>query len=218
MDIQIKRGTAKARKSCADVLKDGQPFLEKDTGVLYMGDGETQLKDLVPIYPANLYEHTIRIKIKDKESLGAAYAGVDTYLRMWLELKIDSPRKDYLIANEGGVAGEDITITSLEEMLKSDRGELRCFFCDPYIDPYSVNTDRYPFTIPSRKDIRCEPACLYLKSILVPKLSGSMLGTVYMSPLSGTSDYQEQIAKVWEFATPKQPTYAELNWINQELS
>ena len=41
MSIQFKRGSASKRLASTDVLKAGQPFFEKDTGKLYIGDGNT---------------------------------------------------------------------------------------------------------------------------------------------------------------------------------
>lgn len=49
MAIQFKRGSSTSRSSSTDVLKAGQPFYEKDTKKVYVGDGTAQLKDLVAI-------------------------------------------------------------------------------------------------------------------------------------------------------------------------
>lgn len=46
MSIQLKRGTSAQRKNSSVVLDDGQPFYEKDTKQLYIGDGSTAIKDL----------------------------------------------------------------------------------------------------------------------------------------------------------------------------
>ena len=46
MSIQLKRGTSAQRKGSSVVLADGQPFYEKDTKQLYIGDGSTAIKDL----------------------------------------------------------------------------------------------------------------------------------------------------------------------------
>lgn len=46
MSIQLKRGTSAQRKNSNVVLADGQPFYEKDTKQLYIGDGSTAVKDL----------------------------------------------------------------------------------------------------------------------------------------------------------------------------
>lgn len=46
MSIQLKRGTSAQRKNSSVVLADGQPFYEKDTNQLYIGDGSTAIKDL----------------------------------------------------------------------------------------------------------------------------------------------------------------------------
>lgn len=54
MSIQLKRGLSSARKNSEIVLEDGQPFFEKDTDKLYVGDGSTQLKNLKAITTANL--------------------------------------------------------------------------------------------------------------------------------------------------------------------
>ena len=53
MAIQFKRGSSVNRAESEDVLKAGQPFYEKDTKRLYVGDGATKLKDLTTI-DANL--------------------------------------------------------------------------------------------------------------------------------------------------------------------
>lgn len=47
MAIQIKRGTSAQRKVSEVVLEAGQPFLETDTGNLFIGrTGTEKLKDL----------------------------------------------------------------------------------------------------------------------------------------------------------------------------
>lgn len=46
MSIQLKRGSSTQRKNSNVVLADGQPFYEKDTNQLYIGDGSTAIKDL----------------------------------------------------------------------------------------------------------------------------------------------------------------------------
>lgn len=46
MSIQLKRGSSAQRKNSSVVLADGQPFYEKDTNQLYIGDGSTAVKDL----------------------------------------------------------------------------------------------------------------------------------------------------------------------------
>ena len=46
MSIQLKRGSSAERKNSSVVLADGQPFYEKDTNQLYIGDGSTAIKDL----------------------------------------------------------------------------------------------------------------------------------------------------------------------------
>lgn len=46
MAIQFKRGSSAKRIQSTDKLKAGQPFFEKDTGKVYVGDGETELKNL----------------------------------------------------------------------------------------------------------------------------------------------------------------------------
>lgn len=55
MSIQLKRGTSAQRKNSSVVLADGQPFYEKDTKQLYIGDGSTAVKDLqslmLAVYP-----------------------------------------------------------------------------------------------------------------------------------------------------------------------
>lgn len=228
MDIQIKRGTAKARKSCADVLKDGQPFLEKDTGVLYMGDGETQLKDLVPIYPANLYEHTIKIRIYDNTN-GFSYSA-KTPLQMWLELRLDSSKRDCLIASQDGVQGESINLSRLRELLQSGRGQLSGFFHAFGFNPSDLTGDRYPIEIPrdvvGLKDdtVTIEGRdfnCLTLAQVKVPTtVKVSEETRVYMKtrvPASGNS-FVEPIDWVWEEVRSKQPDFAELSWVDQELT
>lgn len=54
MSIQLKRGQSSARKESALVLDDGQPFFEKDTKKLYVGDKSTALKNLKPINSVNI--------------------------------------------------------------------------------------------------------------------------------------------------------------------
>ena len=49
MEIQFKRGNSSARSNYSEKLSDGQPFFEKDTKKLYIGDGTTPLKDLKAI-------------------------------------------------------------------------------------------------------------------------------------------------------------------------
>lgn len=55
MSIQLKRGSSTQRKNSSVVLADGQPFYEKDTKQLYIGDGSTAVKDLqslmLAVYP-----------------------------------------------------------------------------------------------------------------------------------------------------------------------
>ena len=55
MSIQLKRGSSAERKNSSVVLADGQPFYEKDTNQLYIGDGSTAIKDLqsliLAVYP-----------------------------------------------------------------------------------------------------------------------------------------------------------------------
>ena len=55
MSIQLKRGSSTERKNSSVVLADGQPFYEKDTKQLYIGDGSTAVKDLqsliLAVYP-----------------------------------------------------------------------------------------------------------------------------------------------------------------------
>ena len=46
MAIKFKRGSATKRQESTTVLEAGQPFFEKDTNKLYIGDGTTQLKSL----------------------------------------------------------------------------------------------------------------------------------------------------------------------------
>ena len=46
MSIQMRRGTQSKRLASTEVLLAGQPFFEKDTNKLYIGDGTTQLKSL----------------------------------------------------------------------------------------------------------------------------------------------------------------------------
>ena len=58
MSIQIKRGLSTARKSSEVVLEDGQPFFEKDTKQIYVGDGETKLKDLQASNSSNISSGT----------------------------------------------------------------------------------------------------------------------------------------------------------------
>lgn len=46
MSIQFRRGDESKRLASTEVLLAGQPFFEKDTKKLYIGDGSTQLKSL----------------------------------------------------------------------------------------------------------------------------------------------------------------------------
>ena len=46
MSIQFRRGNESKRLASTEVLEAGQPFFEKDTNKLYIGDGTTQLKSL----------------------------------------------------------------------------------------------------------------------------------------------------------------------------
>ncbi len=46
MSIQMRRGAQSKRLASTEVLLAGQPFFEKDTNKLYVGDGTTQLKSL----------------------------------------------------------------------------------------------------------------------------------------------------------------------------
>lgn len=41
MAIKFKRGSATKRSESTAVLEAGQPFFEKDTNKLYIGDGST---------------------------------------------------------------------------------------------------------------------------------------------------------------------------------
>lgn len=41
MSIQFRRGDESKRLTSTEVLKAGQPFFEKDTNKLYIGDGTT---------------------------------------------------------------------------------------------------------------------------------------------------------------------------------
>lgn len=49
MAIKFKRGSAAKRQESTTVLEAGQPFFEKDTNKLYIGNGTTQLKSLSKI-------------------------------------------------------------------------------------------------------------------------------------------------------------------------
>ena len=49
MSIQFRRGDESKRLASTEVLLAGQPFFEKDTKKLYIGDGTTQLKSLSKI-------------------------------------------------------------------------------------------------------------------------------------------------------------------------
>lgn len=58
MSIQLKRGLSSARKISEVVLEDGQPFYEKDTKQIYVGDGQTKLKDLQASNSSNISSGT----------------------------------------------------------------------------------------------------------------------------------------------------------------
>ena len=47
--IQVKRTTSQVRKVSSIVLDDGQPLYEKDTKLLFFGDGDTLAKSLSPV-------------------------------------------------------------------------------------------------------------------------------------------------------------------------
>ena len=47
--IQVKRTTSQVRKTSSIVLYDGQPLYEKDTKLLFFGDGDTLAKSLSPV-------------------------------------------------------------------------------------------------------------------------------------------------------------------------
>lgn len=46
MAIQLRRGTQRQRLASEEVLEAGQPYMDTDTGYLFIGDGITQLKSL----------------------------------------------------------------------------------------------------------------------------------------------------------------------------
>lgn len=46
--IKMLRCTSTSRATSSDILLDGQPMYEKDTNLLYVGDGVTQAKNLTP--------------------------------------------------------------------------------------------------------------------------------------------------------------------------
>lgn len=70
MSIQFKRGSSENRLSSTEVLKPGQPFFEKDTKKVYIGDGSTELKNLVA---SSDYDEAIKnleaVDIATKQSL-----------------------------------------------------------------------------------------------------------------------------------------------------
>lgn len=70
MSIQFKRGSSKNRLNSVEVLKPGQPFFEKDTKKVYIGDGNTELKNLVA---SSDYDEAIKnleaVDIATKQSL-----------------------------------------------------------------------------------------------------------------------------------------------------
>lgn len=47
--IKMLRCTSTSRATSSEILLDGQPMYEKDTNLLYVGDGVTQAKNLQPI-------------------------------------------------------------------------------------------------------------------------------------------------------------------------
>lgn len=60
MAIQIKRGTTETQnKNATLVLEDGQPYYNKDTKALYVGDGSTQLSNLEGVTSAKLGSSTV---------------------------------------------------------------------------------------------------------------------------------------------------------------
>ena len=64
MSIQLKRGQSSARKQSTIVLEDGQPFFEKDTKKLYVGDKSTALKNLKPINSVNIQDSETKGSLK----------------------------------------------------------------------------------------------------------------------------------------------------------
>ena len=50
--IQILRGTSNfSIETCTEVLSDGQPFWNPVNGMMYIGDGVTELKNLNAVAP-----------------------------------------------------------------------------------------------------------------------------------------------------------------------
>lgn len=47
--IQFCRGTSAQRSSHTEVSLEGQPIYETDTGLFYIGDGTTTVKNLKPL-------------------------------------------------------------------------------------------------------------------------------------------------------------------------
>ena len=81
MSIQFKRGSSKNRLNSVEVLKPGQPFFEKDTKKVYIGDGNTELRNLVA---SSDYDDII----KDLEAIEAATKQSIEDLKVQYEAKI----------------------------------------------------------------------------------------------------------------------------------
>ena len=47
--IQFLRGTSAQRANHTEVSTIGQPIFETDTNLLYVGDGVTAIRDLIPV-------------------------------------------------------------------------------------------------------------------------------------------------------------------------
>ena len=90
--IQVKRTTSQVRKASSIILDDGQPLYEKDTKLLFFGDGETPAKSLSP---AKVYDSDFA-KLSDSNQ----FSGDNTFTA---GLKISSNK----IQNS---AGNDITL------------------------------------------------------------------------------------------------------------
>lgn len=53
MAIQFKRGSTASRQASTEVLKAGQPFYDKGTHGIFIGDGKTSLQNLPGISPSH---------------------------------------------------------------------------------------------------------------------------------------------------------------------
>lgn len=78
MSIQLKRGQSSARKQSTIVLEDGQPFFEKDTKKLYVGDKSTALKNLTSINSVNIQDSETKGSLKQLKDADFTLANLNS--------------------------------------------------------------------------------------------------------------------------------------------